>query len=116
MDRISFLRQYLVPKYGAEVAERLLRGKRQSSIRQQEIAWRSLQEFLASSSWEEVSLSCILSYMGWLRDIKSLQSSTILNYVLFESPSFFSIQSRVEWLGGQGDAIGSFSGEAKKCP
>ena len=91
LDGTSLLRSHLTEKYGFSMADRLVNGKRQSTLYQQNIAWKAFQEFLSSLEDSEcpdllglenspLSISHVLHFCLWLREYKNLQSTTIANY------------------------------------
>ena len=82
MDRISFLRATLNPKYGEAITDRLLSGKRASTTKQQEVAWRAFKEWLLVLEIDTSILSNnhILEFLIWLREFKKLGTTTIQNY------------------------------------
>ena len=80
MDRLSFLRAILSPKYGETVTNKLLASKRASTRRQQEVAWNALKEWLSGQELEELSNGNILEFLIWLREHKNLATTTIQNY------------------------------------
>ena len=79
MDRLSFLRYQYRRKFSADITERLLRASRDSTVKQQEVAWKAFQSWLEGCK-EEVSNSSVLEFLCFLRDNKKLQTNTILNY------------------------------------
>ena len=91
LDGTSLLRSHLTEKYGFSMADRLVNGKRQSTLYQQNIAWKAFQEFLSSLEDSDcpvllglenspLSISHVLHFCVWLREYKNLQSTTIANY------------------------------------
>ena len=74
-----FLLIYSTPLYVPDLADWLLRGKRKFSFGQLKVAWRWFLEFL--SFWGQwINSDSVLLFMAWLRDFKSLQTTTILIY------------------------------------
>jgi hypothetical protein len=79
VDRISFLRSQYRKRWPEQVAARLAQAYRPSSLRQQQVAWTALQEWLRVSG-KEVSDGSLLEFLCSLRDQKNLSTNTILNY------------------------------------
>ena len=80
LDRVSFLRELLIPSLGDLITSKILAGKRQSTLYQQNVAWRSFQEYLNSQEEEYDGIRTVLHFCFWLRDTKRLETNTILNY------------------------------------
>ena len=80
MDRFHFLRSCLLPKFGEELSDRILKGKRDSTWKQQNIAWKAFQKFLSLDFSESLTPALLLKFCLWLRDEKNLETSTICNY------------------------------------
>ena len=91
MDCVSLLRSHLRKKWGAALTERILKGKRDSTRAQNEVIWRSFQDFIRAISsnfppdmegldLSVVSPALIMHFCVWLRTSRNLHSSTIANY------------------------------------
>jgi len=79
MDRLSFLRSQLLKSRSEDVVNRLLKSTRLSTQKQQEIAWKNLQNWLREND-KDISENTILQFLCHLHDNKNLATSTILNY------------------------------------
>ena len=80
MDRSAFLHRIFSKKFGEEVADSLVKGFRESTRRQQEHAWRALQDWIRSRPITVLSLSLLLQFIRWLRFHKNFASQTIAAY------------------------------------
>ena len=80
MDRTTYLRTTFIRAYGEEVADALLKAFRESTRRQQEHAWRALQEWIRTRPITELALPLLLQFAKWLRTQKLLASQTIAAY------------------------------------
>ena len=79
-SRLCLVRELLSTQVGQAAAERIVLGKRKSSLNQYEIAWRSLQSWLKESGEEDINIKSMLKFFMYLRDEKGLNPSTIMNY------------------------------------
>ena len=91
MDCVSLLRAHLTPKLGVGLTERLIHSKRQSTLSQQQVAWRAFQDFIsqvacnenpdwADLSSDSLSPAHVLHFCVWVRTSKGFESQTIANY------------------------------------
>lgn len=80
MDRSAFLLHTFNNRFGKDVAESLVRGFRESTRRQQEYAWRALQEWIRSRPITTLSLPLLLQFIRDLRFQKNFASQTIAAY------------------------------------
>ena len=73
------------------LTERLVHSKRQSTLFQQQVAWKAFQEFISQVFSEEdpdfaylssnmISRAHVLHFSVWLRTVKNFESQTISNY------------------------------------
>lgn len=80
MDRVSLVASLLHGSYGAP-ALMLAHCHRQSSLRQEEVAWKAWQAWLtAHHPSEHVSVSSVLSFLISLAEVRHLSLSTIACY------------------------------------
>lgn len=77
--RIQFLKDKLSTVQGQEVAEDIIHAYRQSTLRQHEIAWKALQDWLRETK-EEVSKPAILRFLRHLFHNKKLAPNTVISY------------------------------------
>ena len=91
MDCVSLLRAHLSPKLGSLLTDRIINSKRQSTLSQQQVAWRAFQDFISqvacsdNPAWAELSADTlssahILHFGVWLYTSKGFESQTIANY------------------------------------
>ena len=91
MDCVSHLRAHVAPSLGPGLTERLIHSKRQSTLYQQQVAWKAFQEFLSHAFSTEdpelaylisdmISRAHVLHFCVWLRTVKNFESQTIANY------------------------------------
>ena len=91
LDGVSLLRLHLQSKLGQELAEQIMKGKRDSTRYQNNVAWKSFQNFIRilttdpPQGFEDIELespspSILLAFCLWLRRSKNFESSTIANY------------------------------------
>ena len=80
MDRTSFLQKVFSTKFGENVAVALMHAFRTSTRRQQEYAWKALQQWLQTQPLTTLSHSALLQFFLWLRTTKDLASQTITAY------------------------------------
>ena len=80
MDCISFLRFHLATSHKPEVIERLLQGKRTSTLYQNNVSWKAFHDFVKASNPIKPDTSLLLEFCIWLRDNRNLATNTILNY------------------------------------
>ena len=80
MDRKAFLLQLLEERHGPTLAAAIVAGRRDSTLAQQEIAWRALQAWLREDDSRLVDKTNLLKFCLFLRDKRGLASSTIANY------------------------------------
>ena len=103
MDWVSLLRAQIAPTLGPGLTERLIHGKRQSTLYQQQVAWKAFQEFLSQVFSEEdpdlaylssdmISRAHVLHFCVFLRTVKNFESQTIANYKA--SGAFYSMCKR----------------------
>ena len=92
LDCVSLLRAHLTPKLGSGLTERLINSKRQSTLYQQQVAWRAFQDFITRLSNDEspewvdlrskpLGPAHVLHFCVWLRTTKNFESQTIANYL-----------------------------------
>ena len=79
LDRISFLRKHLYKTHSQAVADTIIAGFRDSSLKQQEMAWRAFQQWLPQCT-VEVTLTTILQFLFTLFTDTELTHSTINSY------------------------------------
>ena len=80
LDSVSFLRTHLAVSHKPEVVERLLKGKRASTLYQNNVSWRAFQDFVKVSNPVKPDSSLLLEFCIWLRDSRNLATNTIMNY------------------------------------
>ena len=79
LDRISFLRKHLYKTHSQAVADTIIAGFRDSSLKQQEVAWRAFQRWLPQDT-VEVTLTTVLQSLFTLFTDTELTPSTINSY------------------------------------
>ena len=80
MDRVHAMQEALTAQVSHQTAVRITRGKRQSTLTQQQVAWSALQSWLKSNPDQDISEASLLEFFSFLKDKKGLCSSTIRNY------------------------------------
>ena len=78
LDRMQFLDLLYRKEFSAEVSNKLLKGFRDSSIRQAEVGWRVFKEWLPRSL-DTVGKSDVLQFLVFLEN-KGLSPNTIMAY------------------------------------
>ena len=80
MDRVSFMRSVISEEVGEDVAQRVIAGKRPSTLKQQQVAWSAFQKWLEDNPNEDISIASFLKFFIFLKDIKNLNPVTVMNY------------------------------------
>ena len=80
MDRVQALESVLSVDVGGPLACRIVKGKRDSTLKQQQVAWTAFQEWLKNNPDEDICISSFLKFFVYLKDVKLLSPSTIRNY------------------------------------
>ena len=70
----------LKKEVGITVAKRVINGKRRSTVKQQQVAWTALQDWLRINPEQGISISSLLEFFIFLKDTKKLSPVTIRNY------------------------------------
>ena len=79
LDRASFLKKRLLKENNPEVVDTLLASYRKSSTKQQEVAWRTFQEWLPKET-REIDITTVLQFMQYAFDKLNLAPHTIVCY------------------------------------
>ena len=79
MDRISFLRRALLASRPPQIVTTLLAKYRQSSQKQQQVAWKAFQRWLPSNN-TTITKNDVLCFLQSLFSEKSLAPRTIMSY------------------------------------
>jgi len=79
MDRVSFIKSFLIPTRGQAGTEIILRGYRDSSIRQAQSSWKLFQIWLKQNNPSLCSISkkTIFDFLSYLQNEKGLSARTI---------------------------------------
>ena len=80
LDSVSVLKSFLLPKFSSAVVERLVAGKRSSTLYQQNVVWKAFQDFVRSNDPGQPDVNCLLEFCIWLRESRGLATTTINNY------------------------------------
>ena len=83
MDRLHIVKEALAAEVGEASAARIVKGKRESTSSQQQVAWTALQAWLRSNPAEDISVSSMLKFFIFLKDAKKLAPVTIKNYRVY---------------------------------
>ena len=79
-SRVDFLRKAYTTKYGLEIADRLVKAFRTSTLQNYESCWKSFQGFLHTKQTSEISEKTVLDFLEFLFTERKLSPKTVLGY------------------------------------
>lgn len=80
LSRLEFLNKIFSNKFEEEVAAKLIRAHRDSTVKQYQYCWKTFQDWLQDFKIEIISTPKVLKFLSFLVDIKGLAPRSTISY------------------------------------